>query len=329
MDFDDKSGIETNLIEEGTIKKTLIAISSLIGKALVIDYILNIIIILLGEFILDVFKGAGFSLNYESLNSINEYSVTVISEILVFMWLIKKAKIRSINILQKKVKLGNSILKYISFLFTAQLLGTICYMLIQLISMPFGISWGGSELEFPATSVLDSVIYCIFVCIAAPIGEELLFRGAILKSLLPYGSRFAIIISAVLFGLVHGNFEQIPFALFVGLIFGYIAVKTDSLFYAITLHIFNNSWAVAYELFYNAASNVVMNIVLIIIMLIGACGLIIIFQDRKEMIMTINESDADCVACSYHLIHKYFFKSFWMWCALIIMVFFCITSIMH
>lgn len=329
MDLDDKSGIETNIIEESTIKKNLIMTSSLIGKALIIDYILNIVIIVLGELILDAFRNSGVSLNYESLSSLNEYSVTIVSEILVFIWLIKKTKIQNINILCKKEKLSNNIWKYITFLFTAQLIGTLCYLLIQLISMPFGISWGGSELEFPTASVFDSIIYTIFVCIAAPVGEELLFRGAILKSLSPYGSKFAIIISSVLFGLVHGNFQQIPFALLAGLVFGYVAVKTDSLFYTIILHIINNSWAVAHELFYNVAPDIVMNIVLIIIMIIGLAGLIIIFQDRKEMILTINDSDKDCIVLKNKSVLKCFLKSFWIWCALIMMIIFCITSVIQ
>lgn len=329
MDLDDKSGIETNIFEESTIKKNLIRTSSLIGKALIIDYILNIVIIVLGEIMLDAFRNSGVSLNYESLSTLNDYSVTIISEILVYIWLIKKTKIQSINILYKKEKLSNNIWKYIIFLFTAQLIGTLCYLLIQLISIPFGISWGVSELEFPTASVFDIIIYTIFVCIAAPVVEELLFRGAILKSLLPYGSKFAIIISSVIFGFVHGNFQQIPFALLAGLVFGYVAVKTDSLFYTIILHIINNSCSVAYELFYNVATDIVMNIVLIIIMIIGLAGLIIIFQDRKEIFITINDSDKDCIVCENKSMLKYFLKSFWIWCALIMMVIICITSIIQ
>ncbi len=329
MDFDDKDYIETNITDRNAIKKNLIKLSSLIGKALIIDFILNILMMVLIKFILNALQDAGIQLNYESISSMSDYSITVISEILVFIWLIKKAKIDNINFLFKKDRLENSIWKYIIFLFSAQLLGTICFILIQLISMPFGITWGGSELELPINSVFDSIIYALFVCIAAPVGEELLFRGAILKSLQSYGSKFAIIISAVLFGLVHGNFEQIPFAFFAGLIFGCVAVKTDSLFYPIIFHIINNSWAVVHELLYRAVPVAAMNIVLIITMLIGAGGLIIAFQDRKELMNTIDVIDADCIECSYNSIHKYFFKSFWIWCALILMVFLCITSIIQ
>lgn len=327
MDLDDKSGIETNIIEEKTIKTNLIMISSLIGKALLINYIFNIAFLFIGDFILDALKGAGVSLHYETLNNLNSFSGTVTSEILAFLWLIKKTKVQNINLIYKKEKLGISIWKYISFLFTAQLLGILCYLIIQLISTPFGISWGGSELEFPNTSVFDSIIYCLFVCFAAPVGEELLFRGAILKSLLPYGTKFAIIISATLFGLVHGNFEQIPFALFAGLIFAYITIKTDSLFYAIILHIFNNSWAVVHGLLYMTVPYIVLNNLIIIIFLIGFGGLIIIFQDRKEITKTISESDTELAFYRAKKSEiKYFFKSFWMWCAFIIMVIFCITS---
>lgn len=329
MNLDDRKDFETNINEENTFKNNLKAIISLIGKALIINYLLNIIIIFGAKFVLDILNHIYTSLRYDTLRSIYEFSGTVISEILTFIWLAKKTKIQNINMIYKKEKLGKDIWKYISFLFTAQLIGILCYLFIQIISIPFGISWGGSELELPTTYVFDSIIYCLFVCIAAPVGEELLFRGAILKSLLPYGSKFAIIVSAVLFGMIHGNFEQIPFALFAGLIFGYVSVKTDSLFYSIILHIFNNSWAVAYGLFYTAAPDIVLNISMIIILLIGVAGLIIILQDRKEIIITFNKSDANCAICANNSSYKYFFKSFWMWCALIIMVTFCLTSVMN
>lgn len=79
----------------------------------------------------------------------------------------------------------------------------------------------------------------LYIAFLGPIAEELLFRGLILRMLKPYGKRFAILASAILFGLLHGNVIQIPFAAGVGLVLGYVTLEY-SIVWAIVLHIFNN-----------------------------------------------------------------------------------------
>lgn len=48
----------------------------------------------------------------------------------------------------------------------------------------------------------------------------MLFRGYFLRLLRPYGTWFAVIVTAILFALMHGNILQIPFAFLVGLACG-------------------------------------------------------------------------------------------------------------
>jgi len=79
----------------------------------------------------------------------------------------------------------------------------------------------------------------LYASILAPIGEEILFRGFILRSLRPFGKRFAILGSAFFFGLIHGNLLQTPYAFLMGLVLGYVAAEY-SLFWAVILHMFNN-----------------------------------------------------------------------------------------
>lgn len=79
----------------------------------------------------------------------------------------------------------------------------------------------------------------LYACILGPIAEELLFRGIVLRTLRPWGKQAAILISALVFGLYHGNVAQIPFAFAVGVVLGYVAVEF-SITWAIVLHIINN-----------------------------------------------------------------------------------------
>ena len=72
-----------------------------------------------------------------------------------------------------------------------------------------------------------------------PITEEFFFRGAGLRGLERYGKVFAIVMTAILFGLFHANFDQLFFASIIGLGFGYIAFEYN-IWWAIFYHIFNN-----------------------------------------------------------------------------------------
>lgn len=90
------------------------------------------------------------------------------------------------------------------------------------------------------------------VGLLAPICEELVFRGAVLRALLQWTSHHwsAIAISAVLFALVHFNPAQMPHAFLVGLLLGWLYYRTDSIVPGIVYHWVNNSVAyVVYNLY--------------------------------------------------------------------------------
>lgn len=90
-----------------------------------------------------------------------------------------------------------------------------------------------------ATITTDKLGMFLYRSILGPISEELLFRGVLLRLLRPRGKQAAIVISAIAFGLFHGNLIQIPFAFLVGLVLGYVTVEY-SIVWAMVLHIFNN-----------------------------------------------------------------------------------------
>ncbi len=91
-----------------------------------------------------------------------------------------------------------------------------------------------------ATSGQSFWLNLVFVAIIGPILEELVFRKVVCDHLLPLGEGYAVILSAVLFGLVHGNFFQFFYAAAVGALFALIYVKTGRLRYSISYHIIIN-----------------------------------------------------------------------------------------
>lgn len=76
----------------------------------------------------------------------------------------------------------------------------------------------------------------IFAVILAPVMEELLFRGLVYDRLAVFGPRWAVVISALLFGLFHGNFYQLFYAAGVGLVLGWLKARTGRLRWGIALH---------------------------------------------------------------------------------------------
>ena len=90
-----------------------------------------------------------------------------------------------------------------------------------------------------ATMSADSFSMFLYMGVGAPIAEELLFRGLVLRKLEPYGKRFAIVLSAFAFAMFHGNLVQIPYAFMVGLVLGYVALEYNIL-WAKVLHMINN-----------------------------------------------------------------------------------------
>ena len=90
-----------------------------------------------------------------------------------------------------------------------------------------------------------NVFGIISITIMAPLVEELLFRGAIQGHLQRKGMKpmYAILIASAVFGIVHMNPIQIPFAFAIGMIFGWLYYRTGSVVPGMIGHFINNSIA--------------------------------------------------------------------------------------
>ena len=119
-----------------------------------------------------------------------------------------------------------------------------------------------------------SLMLGLFVMAVLPaLLEEMVFRGYVLRTLRPYGDGFAILVSAILFALMHGNLRQIPFAVVVGLVLGWIVTATENIWLAVAVHFANNALSVILEYFGLSMSDshaAVMNV--LVIGLVGLLG---------------------------------------------------------
>lgn len=138
----------------------------------------------------------------------------------------------------------------------APLGGWLCAALVILVTLVAGTvsdaitallpempEWLKTALE----SMTSGTLWINFVCVSifAPIFEEWLCRGMILRGLLDRGVRpiWAILFSAVFFGLIHMNIWQMIPAILLGVLFGYVYWKTRSLKLTMLMHFTNNTFA--------------------------------------------------------------------------------------
>jgi len=104
----------------------------------------------------------------------------------------------------------------------------------------FGSAFTGMDLP-------SMIVSGVTTGILVPIAEEFLFRGALLKSFSRYGTGFAVTASALLFGIMHGNMFQTPFATIAGVIMAYVAIRSGSIWPSIIIHMCINSFSVIHS----------------------------------------------------------------------------------
>jgi len=80
----------------------------------------------------------------------------------------------------------------------------------------------------------------IIAVICAPIIEEFIMRKLLIERTIKYGEKTAIIVSALAFGIYHGNITQFVYATLIGLVLGYVYVKSGNLIYNIIIHMVIN-----------------------------------------------------------------------------------------
>ena len=108
----------------------------------------------------------------------------------------------------------------------------------RLVDVPDNIS----DKEFE--QLTGGVVGHFDTAFLTPIAEELLCRGAILGTLLmmmPRRPWVCIVVSALIFGLIHMNPVQMVFGFFYGLLLGWLFWRTGSLLPSIVVHVANNA----------------------------------------------------------------------------------------
>lgn len=114
----------------------------------------------------------------------------------------------------------------------------------------FGLETMYEDMLTGSTSFIEHIAYILAVSVVPAVAEELVYRGCVMGRLRKYGDGFALIVSAILFGMMHGNLLQAPFAFVVGIALGWAVIYTNSIFPAMIIHGLNNLLSVIADIAY-------------------------------------------------------------------------------
>ncbi|RSX53543.1 metal-dependent membrane protease [Bifidobacterium goeldii] len=143
----------------------------------------------------------------------------------------------------------------------------------------FAFSAIGVDLASPTSEQINeastTVTMWLYVGLIGPIVEEVVFRGVLMKELKPLGKNFAILTSAIMFALYHDDVIQGLFAFSVGLVLGFVAMEY-SLFWSITLHVFNNAVLGGLGSLADANGDVAATIYVVAVLVAGIIGVSVV-----------------------------------------------------
>lgn len=156
-------------------------------------------------------------------------------------------------------------------------------------------------------NIAANIVLFFYLVIAAPVIEELMFRGTAMNLLAPVSRRFALFASALLFGLMHSNFNQIFNGFLLGLLLGYIALKSGSVITSIICHMAANlnaalvSFIFEYKLASSIGSDAAATVEMIVFAIEAVAGIIaLVILLKKNGRLT----DSDIIVPEYSYVFE-------------------------
>lgn len=126
-------------------------------------------------------------------------------------------------------------------------------VLVPLLYLPLDLLGHDLDVSEEARDVLDRAsgpglaLLALFVVIGAPVAEELFFRGLLLRTAeRRFGGAWAVVVSAVVFGLTHFQALQLPGLVAFGVVLGVLTRRAGRLGPALVAHVAFNATTVGW-----------------------------------------------------------------------------------
>lgn len=133
-------------------------------------------------------------------------------------------------------KLGaKGFLRFLPIVFFMMYSGNLVGTFLSLL-----LSGGTAENQIAELAMDNNPLKIVVMVILAPVMEEFVFRKLIIDRTARYGEKVAVFLSALTFGLFHMNLFQFFYAFGIGLVLGYLYVRTGRLRYTVLIHLIVN-----------------------------------------------------------------------------------------
>lgn len=224
-------------------------------KVFAIIFLINVLslcsIFVLKQMFKFVAGGSLENISNEMYTYITAYLPCIVSEIILipvaFCILKNEIDIRWFNIFSNREKFNInsqitskfkvlSIFSVFGITFIVTLIMSIFFIIIDLV----GYELQMTDYDFSGDLIIN-ILATLYVCIIAPILEEIIFRGILLNAFKKYGNMTAILVSSISFAMFHMNPIQIPVAFITGILLAFVTIKTNNIKLALIIHIVNNT----------------------------------------------------------------------------------------
>lgn len=162
-----------------------------------------------------------------------------------------------------------------------------------MILQNFGFDYAVTKTENP-TNIFGIILSFVATAVTPALVEEFAMRGAVMGVMRKFGDGFAIITSALIFGLMHGNLIQIPFAFILGLYFGFAVIKSGTIWTAVIIHFLNNLFSISCEYLLSNSNGAVVwfaNIFYLVFLLaIGFVGFYLYYRKDEDRFVLDNKT---------------------------------------
>lgn len=300
--FNPTAPLPKTYTEKVEIKGAAITVGIVLIVQLILILVLNLTIVIVHR----VTNGA-FPLYDPAILQVVQILFSIFAFTLPFVLIPKIRKYRISDLIEFKMPQKGTFLPFflfgIGFCAFANVACSYASALFEGMGVEYEVDFGDNPTGF-----FGFMLSFIATVITPALVEEFAFRGVVQGILKKYGTGFAIVTSSLLFGLMHGNFEQIPFAFLVGLGIGFAVEKCSSIWVGVAIHAFNNSISIFFEYILKSSAmveNIVCSIIFLGCMLAGLAAFLLLGGKEKELLALEGEKLETKEAVKY----KYFFLS--------------------
>ena len=194
--------------------------------------IVFLVIVVLPQLLIELGAGKLLASNYTS--SLVFSQLIYVLPVLVYLFFVKRS---AEPCRFKKIRISDILLCLLMYICIYPVL-----LLLNTISLLYSVN-SISNVIMNISTEIPFVVGILVVALMPAFCEELTYRGVFYNTYRKVNPLGAIFLSGALFGLLHGNLNQITYAVVLGCFFALVVEATDSIFSSMFVHGLVNSFS--------------------------------------------------------------------------------------